>query len=459
MIGDYAFATNSAVKELDFPDTLTTIGQYAFRKCTSLTLITIPASVTNLKTATFDDYYDAEANEGKGNVFFEDGSIFKIQDGVFYDDEYLIRVLDWQENVVVPDGIKYIGADAFNAYSTKAPNEMNTLKSITFPESLVSIGKTAFRACKALESVTIPENVTEIGASAFSECTGLETVVIEGPVTELNSTFNGCSALETATLPDTIEVIGANTFNKCKKLDLDALPANLRELGQSAFNECESLTKAVIPSGVTEIPDMAFAGCLSLEQIALPESITSIGEYAFDLTKDDGSGNYVNNDPKLTSVNIPAAVTSLGDNFLGGIKANGETKLISQVADPSIFTEDALLGISEENVNKPTFIYPAEYAAAYQENKMLKDAGLVTEPTEENPAPAYGLTIEQTKSIEVGKTTTLTVTSTVPDGATLEWNSNDDSIATVQDGTVTGRGRRVRHGDRLHQTERYHPGV
>lgn len=70
VIGDYAFATNSAVKELDFPDTLTTIGQYAFRKCTSLTLITIPASVTNLKTATFDDYYDAEANEGKGNGVF-----------------------------------------------------------------------------------------------------------------------------------------------------------------------------------------------------------------------------------------------------------------------------------------------------------------------------------------------------------------------------------------------------
>ena len=260
--------------------------------------------------------------------------------------------MDWQEEVVVPDGIKYIGADAFNAYSTSTPNEMNTLKSITFPESLVSIGNTAFRACKALGTVIIPENVTELGTGAFSGCTGLKTVAIQGSITELNQTFNGCSALETATLPDTIEVIGEYTFNGCKKLDLDALPSNLRELGQYAFNECESLTKAVVPSGVTEIPEMAFTGCLSLEQIVLPDGITSIGDYAFDLTKDDGSGNYVNNDPKLASVNIPSTVTSLGVNFLGGIKANGETKLISQVADPSIFNESALAGISGDT-NRP----------------------------------------------------------------------------------------------------------
>ncbi len=102
--------------------------------------------------------------------------------------------------------------------------------------------------------------------------------------------------------------------------------------------------KALLP----EIPDMAFAGCLSLEQIVLPDGITSIGDYAFDLTKDDGTGNYVNNDPKLASVNIPSTVTSLGENFLGGVKADGETKLIPQVANPSIFTQGALFGISTE---------------------------------------------------------------------------------------------------------------
>lgn len=438
VIGDQAFANNSAITALDLPDTLTTIGSQAFSNCTSLTSISIPKSVTSIETDTFDNYYQVDA-QGADNVTFEEGCIFKIQDGVLYDDEWLIRVLDWQEEVVVPDGIKYIGADAFNAYSTSTPNEMNTLKSITFPESLVSIGNTAFRACKALETVIIPENVTELGTGAFSGCTGLKTVAIQGSITELNQTFNGCSALETATLPDTIEVIGEYTFNGCKKLDLDALPSNLRELGQYAFNECESLTKAVVPSGVTEIPEMAFTGCLSLEQIVLPDGITSIGDYAFDLTKDDGSGNYVNNDPKLASVNIPSTVTSLGVNFLGGIKANGETKLISQVADPSIFNESALAGISGDN--KPSLIYPEEYKDAYEdENSPVGD--LI--PSDGSGSELkYSLSIPATASVYTGNTTTLAVTSTIPTGATLEVTSSNGAATASLSGdnrtiTVTG---------------------
>lgn len=439
VIGDQAFANNSAITALDLPDTLTTIGSLAFSKCTSLSSITIPASVTTMETETFDGFYDPNANDGAGNVSFADGCIFKIQDGVFYDDENLIRVLDWQENVVVPEGIKYIGAGAFD--TRKVTNEATTLKSISFPSTLESIGKDAFLGNKALENVIIPENVTELGTGAFSGCTGLKTVAIQGSITELNQTFNGCSALETATLPDTIEVIGEYTFNGCKKLDLDALPSNLRELGQYAFNECESLTKAVVPSGVTEIPEMAFTGCLSLEQIVLPDGITSIGDYAFDLTKDDGSGNYVNNDPKLASVNIPSTVTSLGENFLGGIKDNGETKLISQVADPSIFTEDALLGISGEGVNEPTLIYPEEYKDAYEgENSPV--GGLI--PSDGSGSELkYSLSIPATASVYTGNTTTLAVTSTIPTGATLEVTSSNGAATASLSGdnrtiTVTG---------------------
>lgn len=433
VIGDYAFANNSAVKKLDFPETLTTIGSLAFSKCTSLSSITIPASVTTMETETFDGFYDPNANDGAGNVSFADGCIFKIQDGVFYDDENLIRVLDWQENVVVPEGIKYIGAGAFD--TRKVTDEATTLKSISFPSTLESIGKDAFLGNKALENVTIPENVTELGTGAFSGCTGLKTVAIQGSITELNQTFNGCSALETATLPDTIEVIGEYTFNGCKKLDLDALPSNLRELGQSAFNECESLTKAVIPSGVTEIPEMAFAGCLSLEQIVLPDGITSIGDYAFDLTKVDGSGNPT---PKLESINVPSTVTSLGANFLGGVK-NGETKLISQVADPSIFDESALAGISGES--KPTLVYPEEYKDAYEgENSPVGD--LI--PSDGSGSELkYSLSIPATASVYTGNTTTLAVTSTIPTGATLEVTSSNGAATASLSGdnrtiTVTG---------------------
>ena len=84
---------------------------------------------------------------------------------------------------------------------------METLKSITLPESLVSIGKNAFQACKALESITIPKNVSEIGGGAFSNCSSLATAEILGPVKELTGTtgvFLGCAALKNVTLPDTL---------------------------------------------------------------------------------------------------------------------------------------------------------------------------------------------------------------------------------------------------------------
>ena len=183
-IGDQAFR-GCDITSMTLPSTVKSLGHRVFQACDSLASVEIPASVTEIQTDTFDGYFDADANEGEGNVAFAEGSIFKLQDGVLYDSENLIRVLDWQENVVVPEGIKYIGADAFNAYSTQTPNNMETLKSITLPESLVSIGKTAFRACKSLKSITIPKNVSEIGGGAFSSRSSLTSVEILGPVKEL----------------------------------------------------------------------------------------------------------------------------------------------------------------------------------------------------------------------------------------------------------------------------------
>ena len=346
-IGDRAFR-GCDITSLILPSTVKSLGHKVFQACDSLVSVEIPASVTEIQTDTFDEYFDADANEGSGNVTFAEGSIFKLQDGVLYDSENLIRVLDWQENVVVPEGIKYIGADAFNAYSTQTPNNMETLKSITLPESLVSIGKNAFQACKALESITIPKNVSEIGGGAFSNCSSLATAEILGPVKELTGTtgvFLGCAALKNVTLPDTLTNIGTGTFNGCASLEKIDLPAGLTEIGREAFNGCESLKEAIIPDGVTEIPSYAFTGCLALEKVELPEGITSIGEYAFDLTAENDSGEYVNENPKLESINIPSTVTSIAGNFLGGVKANGETALIFEGENPPTFELGALDGI------------------------------------------------------------------------------------------------------------------
>ena len=435
-IGDRAFR-GCDITSLILPSTVKSLGHKVFQACDSLESVEIPASVTEIQTDTFDEYFDADANEGSGNVTFAEGSIFKLQDGVLYDSENLIRVLDWQENVVVPEGIKYIGADAFNAYSTQTPNNMETLKSITLPESLVSIGKNAFQACKALESITIPKNVSEIGGGAFSNCSSLATAEILGPVKELTGTtgvFLGCAALKNVTLPDTLTNIGTGTFNGCASLEKIDLPAGLTEIGREAFNGCESLKEAVIPSGVTEIPDYAFTGCLALEKVELPEGITSIGEYAFDLTAENDSGDYVNENPKLKSINIPSTVTSISGNFLGGVKADGETALIFEGENPPTFGSDALAGISGEGVNKPTVYYPAEAVDAYTaEDSDLVTNDLVSAPVEggENNNQ-YSLTVTPSAtSVYENNTISFTVASTLPKGAVLAVESSNTTVATA----------------------------
>ena len=436
-IGDQAFR-GCDITSMTLPSTVKSLGHRVFQACDSLASVEIPASVTEIQTDTFDGYFDADANEGEGNVAFAEGSIFKLQDGVLYDSENLIRVLDWQENVVVPEGIKYIGADAFNAYSTQTPNNMETLKSITLPESLVSIGKTAFRACKSLKSITIPKNVSEIGGGAFSSCSSLTSVEILGPVKELTGTsgvFSGCTALKNVTLPDTLTSLGNGAFNGCKALEEINLPKGLTEIGWEAFNGCESLKEAIIPSGVTKIPDFAFTGCLALEKVELPEGITSIGEYAFDLTVDKtGNGDFVNENPKLKFINIPSTVTSISGNFLGGVKANGGTALIFEGNTPPSFETDALAGISGEGVNQPTVYYPAEAVEAYTaEGSALVTNNLVSAPEEgEENNNQYSLTVTPSAtSVYENNTISFTVESTLPQDAALTVESSDTTVATA----------------------------
>ena len=444
-IGNKAF-WNCKITDLTLPKTVTSLGSTVFSNCTQLSSVVIPASVTDIQTDTFDEYFDADANDGLGNVTFAEGSIFKLQDGVLYDSENLIRVLDWQESVVVPEGIKYIGADAFNAYSTQTPNNMKTLKSITLPESLVSIGKNAFSACKALESITIPKNVSEVGGGAFANCSSLVTAEILGPVKELTGTtgvFLGCAALKNVTLPDTLTNIGTGTFNGCTSLERIDLPAGLAEIGREAFNGCESLKEAIIPSGVTEIPDYAFTGCLALEKVELPEGITSIGEYAFDLTAENDSGDYVNENPKLESINIPSTVTSISDNFLGGVKADGGTALIFEGENPPTFESDALAGISGEGTNKPTVYYPAEAAEAYTaEGNALVTGGLISKTEEGQESDnQYSLTVTPSAtSVYENNTITFAVESTLPKNAVLAVESSNTTVATA---TLSGDQKSV----------------
>ena len=112
--------------------------------------------------------------------------------------------------------------------------------------------------------VTIPETINgmpviSIGPAAFNECTNLTSV----------------------TIPDSVSSIGASAFWLCSSLTSVTIPTGVTSVGNNVFSFCSSLTNVALPSGVTNIGNYAFAFCSSLTGIMIPNSVTSIGSNAF----------------------------------------------------------------------------------------------------------------------------------------------------------------------------------
>lgn len=170
------------------------------------------------------------------------------------------------------------------------------------------------------ENIVVPSNVTGIYAGAFKECETIKTVSLPDGVGGFSTqTFYGCGNLEKITMNVTEIDVGASAFHGCKKLT-DISNVHVRNVGHRGFAGCEKLeyvniTGATIgeqafascsglkkiPEKIERIEESAFLWCSSLEKINLQEGIEFIGANAFGQTG-------------VTSITIPASVTSVGDS-------------------------------------------------------------------------------------------------------------------------------------------------
>jgi len=205
-------------------------------------------------------------------------------------------------SVTIPDSVTNIGDWAFSGCSS--------LQSVTIPDSVTSIGDHAFYGCESLQSVTIPDSVTRIGDSAFHGCSSLLFVTIPDSVTSISdSAFRGCSSLQSVTIPDSVTSIGNGAFLNCSSLQSVTIPDSVTSIGNGAFYGCESLQSVTIPDSVTSIIGSAFYGCKFLQSVTIPDSVTSIGNHAFESCW------------SLQSVTIPDSVTSIGDSAFSDCKS------------------------------------------------------------------------------------------------------------------------------------------
>ena len=305
-IGNYAFYYCSSLTEITISDSVTYIGSYAFSGCTSLTGIAISNSVTRIGNGAFlgcsslTGVYISSI-ESWCNIAFGANYANPLSGGTnLYVNENLVK------DLIIPDSVTSIASYVFCGSS---------LTSIIIPDSVTSIDKCAFEGCSGLTSITIPDSVTSIGDGAFYGCSSLTEITIPNGVTSIDKdAFKDCNSLTSITIPDSVTSIGSDAFSYCNNLtnvyissieswcniEFYSAPFSSSNGRGKLYLNGNLVENLIIPNSVTEIKDGAFYGCASITSVTIPDSVISIGGVAF------------KNCRSLTSVIIPDSVTSIG---------------------------------------------------------------------------------------------------------------------------------------------------
>ena len=297
-IGSYAFSTCTSLKSITIPESVTSIGRWAFYECTSLTSITIPESVISIGDFAFFNCTSLTSITIPESVISIGDCPFQwctSLTGITVDERNAIydsrnncnaiietgkeTLIQGCANTVIPNSVEFIGKYAFN--------RCENLTSITIPDSVISIGCGAFSECTSLTSITIPDSVTSIDCWAFDNTTWYDSqpdgIVYAGKVAY---GYKGTMPENTSlTLKEGTVGIAEEAFYGFTNLTEIIIPEGVEVIGKEAFWGCSGLTSIVIPSSVIRIGDLAFCCCVNLETIDIPDSVINIGFVAFVNTK------------------------------------------------------------------------------------------------------------------------------------------------------------------------------
>lgn len=228
-------------ESITLPDSVTSIGSYAFYNCGVLKNLNIPKSLTEIGDNAFEWCYSLES-------------------------------------VDLPEGLISIGDSAFLG--------CKKLKNIVIPNSVVTVKASAFRMCEALTSAVLPEGLTAVEDYLFADCNNLESIIIPSNVECIGDyAFNGCKKLEEIIIPDKVIEIKGRAFGDCSLLKKVTIPNGILTLWKSAFEGAKNIETFIMPIAAihlipknslktvvftsgNKIPENAFEGCETLQKVA-----------------------------------------------------------------------------------------------------------------------------------------------------------------------------------------------
>ncbi|MDO4870139.1 MAG: leucine-rich repeat protein [Bacillota bacterium] len=399
-IGSYSFSNATSIKEIELPQTLQSIGNYAFQY-TEIDKFFLPRGISYLGKNAFSDlnneYYTiyvlsdtyaleyvkkndlnyVELQSGLSGEFGE-GLHWTLDEGTltisgqgplpeFKENKDGELVTPWKScsdqliRVVIEDGITHISDQLFRNIPIREVEFKGTslrsigeyafddtaITSLELPEGLESIGDGAFRYTR-LQSVTLPDSIRHLSPYCFSAIKELENIQLTPTMETIpEGAFQEAGALKEVVIPEGITTVGYQAFEDCYELESVTLPQSLKTIDDYAFTNCGALKKLDLPPALEKLGYESLNGC-SLEEVNGLENVDYVGRNA--LGKGGFAENYLTPENDMIIIgktlysytgsagefNVPEGIAAIGDMAFANVGPKAENEDIEETTNAQV---------------------------------------------------------------------------------------------------------------------------